>query len=264
MMYDTGVANVEMGMSEFWFAAAVFVSLATASLVTMYVSPVLPARHRDDDTNAVIRLMANIFVVMTSLVFSLMINSSKNTFETVNASAHSYATSLILLDHSLRTYGIAGRDARALLGSYAQESVRHPARANDVMEGAPDTAGRALDSLGDALMAISPQDAYHEGLIAGIRSQYQDIVRQRWAIIEQSEGVIPFPLVLLLLAWLILIFGSFGYRAPQNAVIIASMVISSGLVAAAFYLVLDMDLPFSGFIQVSDEPLRRALAQIKS
>lgn len=81
MMYDTGVANVEMGMSEFWFAAAVFVSLATASLVTMYVSPVLPARHRDDDTNAVIRLMANIFVVMTSLVFGLMINSSKNTFE---------------------------------------------------------------------------------------------------------------------------------------------------------------------------------------
>jgi hypothetical protein len=37
----------------------------------------LPAYYRHDDTLNVVRLIANIFVVMTSLVLGLMINSAK-------------------------------------------------------------------------------------------------------------------------------------------------------------------------------------------
>lgn len=33
--------------------------------------------------------------------------------------------------------------------------------------------------------------------------------------------------------------------------------------AASIYLVLDMDIPFSGVIQISDAPLKRALAQLE-
>lgn len=64
----------------------------------------------------------------------------------------------------------------------------------------------------------------------------------------------------MLAAWLTLIFASFGYRAPRNPMVIGMFIISSLLIAASVYLVLDMDVPFHGPIQISDEPLRRALA----
>ena len=35
---------------------------------------------------------------MTSLVFGLMINSAKNTFESIDANFHGYATSLIIFE----------------------------------------------------------------------------------------------------------------------------------------------------------------------
>lgn len=62
-------------MNSLWIALAIFGCLVAASLLMMQWHPKLAAQHRDDETNSVIRLVANIFVVMTSLVFGLMINS---------------------------------------------------------------------------------------------------------------------------------------------------------------------------------------------
>lgn len=71
------------------------------------------------------------------------------------------------------------------------------------------------------------------------------------------------PMVVMLSTWLVLIFGSFGYRAPVNGVIIASLILSAALMASAIYLVLDMDVPFEGLIQISPAPLERALEEIR-
>ncbi len=81
-------------MNEVWVAVTIFVCLSLASLGAMFVSPKMLARHRDDDTNGVIRLIANIFVVMSSLVFSLMINSAKNTYENIDSSVHAFQRTL--------------------------------------------------------------------------------------------------------------------------------------------------------------------------
>ena len=41
-------------------------------------------------------------------------------------------------------------------------------------------------------------------------------------------------------------------------------VISAALIAASVYLVLDMDVPFKGPIQISDQPIRRALTEMQA
>lgn len=250
-------------MAEIVIAIIVFTGLAGAALAAMFVSPRLDQRHRDDETSAVVRLIAGIFVVMTSLVFGLMINSARGTYTTIDASVHTFGTQLILLDRTLRGYGIQGRDARASLVAYVQEAITNPARAEGTAADRPDTAGAALDALGNVLYAMEPADGFHETLLADARQQYRRIVEQRWAIVEQSEGTIPAPLIVMLVSWLVLIFGSFGYRAPRNRVVIGSLLVSATLIAGAFYLVLNMNVPFSGLIQISDEPLRRALTEMQ-
>jgi hypothetical protein len=47
-------------MADVWISLVVFLCLSGASVTAMYVWPILPARHRDDDTSAVVRLIANI------------------------------------------------------------------------------------------------------------------------------------------------------------------------------------------------------------
>jgi hypothetical protein len=250
-------------MKDALIALAVFACLAGASLGAMWIYPMMALRHRDDETNTVVRLIANIFVVMTSLVFGLMINSAKNTYESIDASVHAYATDIIILDRTLRTYGLAGVDARNALIAYVEAAISHPARADDSERDKPDSAAAMLYRLGDKLAAIQPADSYHQAILLDARGRYSRIVERRWAIVEQSEGTIPVPLIAMLVAWLSLIFASFGYRAPANAVVMASFVVAAALIAAAFYLVLNMDVPFSGPIQISDTPLRRVLVQMK-
>src|SRR5580765_1224158 len=58
-----------------------FLCLVAASLGSLVVSKRLPARYRQDDTQDVVRLAANIFVVTTSLVLGLLFNSARNNFE---------------------------------------------------------------------------------------------------------------------------------------------------------------------------------------
>ena len=250
-------------MNELAVAAVVFLCLAAASLGAMFVTPALPERHRSDETSAVVRLIANIFVVMTSLVFGLMINSARSTYSTVDANVHAYGTNLILLDRTLRTYGIQARDARQQLIAYVEEAIANPARAGDSIAHKPDSAGAAFDALGNALSALRPPDSYHERVRPDARQQSGRAAGRRGQSIEPRGAARPPPLAAMLVAWLLLIFGSFGYRAPRNEVVIGSFLVSAAPIAAAFYLVLDMDIPFSGPIQISDAPLHRALAEMR-
>ncbi|MCF5327454.1 hypothetical protein GIW15_26175, partial [Pseudomonas lurida] len=121
-------------MNSLWIALAIFGCLVAASLLMMQWYPKLAAHHRDDETNTVIRLVANIFVVMTSLVFGLMINSAKNTFESIDANFHGYATSLIIFDRTLRAYGEATQDTRSRLVTYLERAIETPYRGDEALQ----------------------------------------------------------------------------------------------------------------------------------
>lgn len=249
-------------MNEAAIAVVVFLVLLLAAIGAIHISKRMPAHYRSDETAKVVSGVASIFVMLTSIAFGLMINSAKNTYAGIDSNVHAFATDLIILDRMLRTYGPAGADARVRLVAYMEEAIAHPARA-DPTDNKQDTAGAALDALGSALAAIQPPDRFHEALLLDMRQQYRSLVDQRWTIIEQSEGAIPSLLIWMLIAWMVLVFGSFGYRAPNNAVVITSFVTAALLIAVAFYLVLDMDVPFHGPIQISDAPFHRALAEMK-
>ncbi len=244
-------------------ATSVFACLMIASLGTLLSYSKLPARHLQDETNTVVRLVANIFVVMTSLVFGLMINSAKNTFQSIDDNVHSFATEIILLDRTLRAYGMEADEAQERLIVYVEKALTNPARIDDTLVRGDRTSELVLNAVGDSLSVIRPVDPGHVALWNDARQQYQRIVEQRWDIVEQSEGVIPLPLIFMLSVWLVLIFASFGYRAPKNMIVVAMFVVSALLISASLYLVLDMDIPFTGMIQISDAPLQRALAELQ-
>jgi len=249
-------------MLEAFIAMVIFLCLAASAFASMAIWLRLPARHRDDDTNTVVRLAANLFGVMTSLILGLMINSAKNTFESIDHNVHAYATQLILLDRTLRQYGPETNAVREPLGAYVQRVVSDVMPQGETPVIANRLSEHLLTEIGGRLGTMTPPDAAHGALLQDARQHLQKVLEQRWVLVEQSEGAIPLPLIVMLVLWLMLIFGSFGFRAPRNAVVVGSFVLAAALIASSLYLILDMDIPFSGPIQISPAPLERALTEI--
>ncbi len=243
---------------EILVSALTFLLLVGASLGCLLWHVRLSPKQLQEDTNTTVRNVANIFVVMTSLVLGLMLNSAKNTFQAVDDNLHSYATDLVLLDRTIRSMGPITDEVHSSLIAYIERAL------NDTPIIAADrTAERLLDEIGNRLRQLQPSDDQQRALWTEARQLYRELVDQRWVIVGQSDGTIPQPLVVIVIAWLILIFASFGYRSPRNTVIVTTLIVSAFLISASLCLILDMDNPSTGLIQVSDEPLQRALAEVR-
>jgi len=59
--------------------------------------------------------------------------------------------------------------------------------------------------------------------------------------------------------WLSVTFASYGLYAPRNATVVSVLFIAAVSVAAALFLVVELDGPYEGAIRVSGGPLRFAL-----
>lgn len=248
-------------MHETIISVLVGAALIAASLGSAALYRALPEKHRQSETEEIVRLIANIFVVLASLVLGLMINSARSTFDGVDKAVHAYATELILLDRTLRQYGEGTADARRHLQAYTQQASRQMAQSDPVLGSR--TAETLLNDIGNAVRGLAPPDADRVALKARMEQRFEKVYEMRWALVEQSEGTIPLPLIGLTAAWLVLVFATYGYRAPRNPITSTSFVLSAALIAGTVYLTLDMDLPFDGVIQVSPMPLERALAEMQ-
>jgi hypothetical protein len=217
-----------------------------------------PSEHLQDDTRSMVRLVANLFVVMTSLVLGLMLNSAKNTLDTNNRNLRTLATEIILLDRTMRALGPETEDARRHLVGYIQTAVKEA----NILEENPD-AEASLDAAGTSLRAIRVSDEQKVELWNDARQLYRQVVRQRWVAIDAAGATIPTPLIIVLILWVVFIFAGFGYGAPRNTTVTALFFLAALLISAALYLIVDMDTATTGMIEASNVPFERALAQLQ-
>ncbi len=248
-------------MDEDAWGVAVFACLLAASLGSLALQRRYGSRRSDDETVNVVRLTANVFVVMTSLVLGLLINSAKNTLDSVDRNVHAFAAGLIMLDRWLQHYGADADGARQRLLAYA----KHAGLAiRDYQGTASDREGeRMLNDVGAGIDALKPADPERRALVQSAQQQFVRISELRWLIVGTTRGTIPAPLVALVVACLMLVFASYAWRAPSSAAVIASFLVASLLLTAAIVLILDMDRPFTGPVRVSADPLLRAALEMQ-
>lgn len=211
-----------------------------------------------DRTGEAVRLAANLFVVMTSLILGLMMNTAKNTRETNDQNIHALATQLILLDRTLRALGPEADQVRRYLAEYLEISLKE----GDILEEDP-LAEVQIDAAGAALRAIRVSDEQKIALWNDARQLYRQAVQQRWVVLDAAGGTIPKPLIVMLILWLSVIFASFGYQAPANATVAVSFLLASALLSGGLFLIFDMDTPTGGLNRTSNLPFQRALAQLQ-
>jgi hypothetical protein len=89
------------------------------------------------------------------------------------------------------------------------------------------------------------------------------LARARLLLIAHQESApISGVFLVVLVSWLVVLFASFGLFAPRNATVLAALLISAFSVSGAIFLILELDQPFAGVIQISSAPMRNAFVHL--
>ena len=115
------------------------------------------------------------------------------------------------------------------------------------------------DAFYAAVQKLSPRDDTQRNLQSHAASLGVEIAQLRTLVRTQSLPSISTPLLIVVVLWLVIIFFSFSLLAPSNPTATLALVVSALSVAAAIFLMLEMDRPFTGLIQISNEPMVNAL-----
>jgi hypothetical protein len=252
-------------MSALLVAAIVLACIFAGALFGMFLRGRLPAHHLSDESKDVVRLGTGLVATMAALVLGLLVASAKGSYDTQKNGLDEIAANLTLLDTVLQQYGPPAQDARANLRRVVGVAMARlwPADASqEPTLGAAETT-TAAKSLHAQLLALVPADDMQRALQSQALQIATELARTRLLLVAQHESsAISGVFLVILSSWLVVLFASFGLFAPRNATVVATLLISALSVSGAIFLILELDQPFEGLIQISSAPLRSAFVHL--
>jgi len=240
----------------------VLVCVFGGALLGMYLRTRLSQHHLSSESKDLVRLGVGLIGTMSALVLGLLVASAKGSYDTQRSELIQMSSKIVVLDRVLAHYGPETKEARDLLRLTVTGMLEQfwpgsvPRRVERKLPG----TGGAGESFFDKVQALAPQNDAQRSLQTQAISLAMDMGQTRWLMFEQAESSISMPLLVVVVFWLTIIFMSFGLFAQPHALAIGVLFISAISVSAAIFLILELDQPFGGLIQISSAPLRNALA----
>ena len=249
-------------MSPIAISAIVFACVFGGALLGIFIHFVLKTEHITPESKEAVRLAMGLVATTVALVLGLLIASAKGFYDTGNTEMTQLAADTVLIDRILAHYGPETQEARAALRASVARLVESSGTTSVTAKTRFDPNAREQDSLYDQLQALVPANDSQRRLQAQALALAIEIGHTRWLMFEQKTTPLPTPLLGMLVFWLTLLFISFGMFVRPNAVVVISLFFSAMALAGAIFLIAEMYQPYGGLIQVSDAPLRAALAQL--
>lgn len=249
--------------------AIVFACVFGGALAGMFVRGRLPPHHVSRDARRIVKMAMGTVAALIAVVLGLLVSSAKTRFDDVDTEVTQSCAKLLLLDRMLARYGPETRSARSELRAYLARKLeqRWPRTktSRSTALAASDSAAMHFQNAQGLLLALAPANAVQRRLQSRALDVLDELARTRWLLFEQSAGSsIPTPFLVILVFWATVLFTSFGLFAPHNGTVLVALWVSALSVACAVFLVLQMERPFGGVIEVSSALVRRALAQLGS
>ncbi len=265
-------------MREATSALILFGGLIASVGVGLLIRALLPERHRSRETMELVQLAIGMMVTLASVVLGLLTYSVKGNFDTTNSDLATLSSSLIQIDRALREYGPDADPIRHLLRAYTAAAIAttwpdepappgsyYPHDVTPVSPGRLESSelGRLLDRAELETRELTPSNPFQARLASDAIRDAQALITNRWRLIEDSRSTISLPFYFVLVLWLVVIFGCFGFMAPyRNLFVLGTIGLTAMSVSSAMYVILDMDTPIGGFISIGSAPLRDALSHL--
>jgi hypothetical protein len=242
-------------------AVIVFACVFSSALLGLYLHSLLPEHHLSDESVNVIKLTIGLIATMAALVLGLLISSAKSSFDTANTAVVRDATEIILLDRTLAQYGPETQEIRALLMQSVATGIQK------ISSGDPDQLAsmrspeelRRGENIQRRLAELSPHSEAQRRLQERAIQIAGEVLAMRELALLQAAGSTPMPLLITLVLWLCIIFGTFGLFTSPNTTVITTFFLGAVSTSVAIFLILEMTTPLGGIIAVSLAPVREAL-----
>ncbi len=242
--------------------AIVFACQFVAMVLGMRLRCVLPKDHLCADTKDVVKLAMGLVATMAALLLGLLVNSAKGTSDTARSEVNEIAAKVTFLDRILSAYGPEAAETRAQIRIVLEEAVLQmwPGEGKLPSQLAPNS--NAGDAVYFAIQHLSPRDESQRNLKAQAVTLGLELGQLRLLLVTQSVPSISKLLLVVVVAWLVVIFFSFSLIAPPNATATLALMVSALSVSGAIFLIMELDRPFVSLIQVSSEPMLKALSNL--
>ena len=249
-------------MSAVLLGLIAFVCVMGGTVAGLFLRKMLPSHHLTGDSKDAVKMGAGLIATLSALVLGLLVSSAKNSFDDMSNALTQSGTKLVLLDRTLANYGPETRPIREVLRSsvIARIAMVWPENkaeidGTDKFEKAPPTA----EMVAAKLRALTPQNDAQKTFQAEALQLCKEMLQIRWQVIEESQVSLPVALLVVLLFWLTILFGSIGLFAPANKTVLAVLIVCAMSVSGAIFLIEEMNKPLSGMVKVSSAPLIKAV-----
>lgn len=248
-------------MSSIAISGIVFACVFGGALIGMFLNTLLREHHLNAESKDLVKVGTGLIATMSALVLGLLVASAKASFDTQRNELVQMSASVVLLDRLLAHYGPEAKEARELLRNTAAGWLDQfwPADNSRPSQAQPGLGGEALF---DRIQDLAPKNDAQRTLQAQALRILVDLGQVRWLLFAQKSSAISLPFLVVVVFWLTIIFASFGLFAPRNTVVFVTLFVCALSVSGALFLILELDRPFEGLMQISSEPLRNALQQL--
>ena len=249
------------------FSAIIAIVILSCScgglLLTMRLRHRLPPHHREDSTKALIKIATGMLATLVALILGLLVSSAKDTFDAATNEIMQSSAQIVALDRTLVRYGPQAQSVRdALRRGVARNIERYWPGKNGHAEIAQRSDPSGVGELEEAIYKLSPENESQMQLRTRAGDQADQLAKSRWLYLEQMENPLPQVFLSILALWLVLLFAGLGLLAPINTTSVIALFTCAISMAAAIFLILEMNHPQGGIIQISSAPVTEALAII--
>jgi hypothetical protein len=225
----------------------------------------LPEHHLSGDSKDVVKLGTGLIGTMSALVLGLLVASAKSSFDAQRNGLAQLAGNVVHLDRVLARYGPETKEARQTLHDSVADMLEQTwpqTRPGAGQSAKPAQTEGRYEGLFDKIQGLLPKTEGERSLQGQALKLASDMAQSRWSLFAQRGSSISVAFLVVMACWLGIVFASFSLFAPPNATVFTTLLLCALVVASTIFLILELDRPFEGFIQISSEPMQRALAQL--
>lgn len=246
-------------MNTFLTTAIASVALLAALWIGIWLRRFLPEDYLSPNSRDTVKLAMGLVATMSALLLGLLVDSASTSYDTTRIQVMQRAANFNLLDRVLAIYGPQAAEARGELHALIEEVTRHLWPDNAAIP----VQSKSNPGIGNAfyvaLLRLEARDDTERALKAQAVSLIVELGQLQSLMDVASTTGNSEPILIMVVLWLAMIFLSFSLIAPPNTMANLTLIASALCAAGAIFLILELNRPFDGLMQISSDPMLNVL-----
>jgi hypothetical protein len=250
-------------MNTIWISLGAAILIFVFGIIGLILQQLLPEQHTTDRSQAMIGAIVGLFSLLLALVLGTLIGNAYAFYSVQKAELETFASRVVQLDLSLSEYGPETMPARlkikdALLKTHemfwGKDSAHVDPEALKINAALGD-----LKAVDEYLASLTPQTPAQRQFAAAASGHAALIQQTRLLQSLQLASPVPWPLLIVVVFWALILFCGFGLLSRINATTVVALSFGAFAVGTSIFLILELSEPYTGLLRLPPAAIEQML-----